>query len=107
MKLILLRSVIICLMTLLFAAVQANPTEIPLAPKVSCEKKGIPIYNKKFDRLGCMTNYTRCCIIRIEFDNGLVQWASELDTETVYFSAVTSLGTDEEGNESFAVTPIE
>lgn len=107
MKLIMLRSVIICFLTLLFTAVQANQTPIALGPKVSCEKKGIPHYSSKRDVLVCMLNNTRCCIIRIEFDNGLVQWASELETETIYFSAVSSLGTDDEGNESFAVTPID
>jgi hypothetical protein len=107
MKLIMLRSVIICLLTLLFSIVHANHSNIPHAPIVSCEKKGIPHYSSKRDVLVCMLNNTRCCIIRLEFDNGLTQWASELDTETVYFSAISSLGTDEEGNESFSVTPIE
>lgn len=106
MNLILLRSISTSLLLLLFTAVQANQPTNVLGPKVSCEKRGIPIYNMSDDRLGCMTNYTRCCIIRLEFENGLVQWASELDNETVYFSALSSLGIDDNGNESFAVTPI-
>jgi hypothetical protein len=94
-------------MTMLFTELKANNPDYIQKVKASCERMGIPHYSDDRDVLVCMLNNTRCCIIRLEFENGLVQWASDLDDKTVYFSAISSLGTDEAGNESFAVTPIE
>ena len=48
-----------------------------------------------------MLNHTRCCIIRLTYSNGLVNYKIELDNGDEFFDNYSFIGVDDAGNETY------
>ncbi|MDP2187728.1 MAG: hypothetical protein Q8J69_03495 [Sphingobacteriaceae bacterium] len=86
---------------ILFSFSTASSENLASIPVAKCEKKGIPHLSKRNNIVVCMLNHTRCCIIRLTYSNGLVNYKIELDNGDEFFDNYSFIGVDDAGNETY------